>query len=58
MGVNISPIKKGHLVEVQGVGVEGLQEPKVILDCGNSGTTMRLMLGLLVGKKDHHFVIT
>ena len=58
MGVTISPIKKGQTVEVQGVGLDGLQEPEEILDCGNSGTTMRLMLGLLVGRKGRHFVLT
>jgi 3-phosphoshikimate 1-carboxyvinyltransferase len=29
-----------------------------VLDCGNSGTTMRLMLGLLAGRVDRHFVLT
>ena len=29
----------------------GLQEPGDVLDCGNSGTTMRLMTGLLAGQK-------
>ena len=58
MGVKISPIINKQVVEIDGVGLDGLQEPKEILDCGNSGTTMRLMLGLLVGKKDRHFVLT
>ncbi len=58
MGVKISPIKKGQTVHVEGVGLDGFKEPEVILDCGNSGTTMRLILGLLVGKKNRHFVLT
>ncbi len=58
MGVNISPIKQGELIKVQGVGLDGLQEPEKILDCGNSGTTMRLLLGLLVGRESRHFVLT
>ncbi len=33
--------------EVRGVGLEGLQEPAEILDVGNSGTSIRLLLGLL-----------
>ena len=33
MGVNISPIKKGEIVEVNGVGLNGLQEPQDILNC-------------------------
>ncbi|KGG15373.1 5-Enolpyruvylshikimate-3-phosphate synthase [Prochlorococcus sp. MIT 0602] len=58
MGVQISPIKKGELVRVQGVGLDGLKEPIDVLNCGNSGTTMRLLLGLIVGKKGRHFVLT
>ncbi len=58
MGVSISPILKGQTVEVQGVGLDGLQEPNEILNCGNSGTTMRLLLGLLVGKEGRHFVLS
>lgn len=34
---------------VQGVGRNGLQEPPKALDCGNSGTTMRLLSGILAG---------
>ena len=58
MGVKISPIKEGKSVEVHGVGLDGFQEPEEILNCGNSGTTMRLMLGLLVGRTNRHFVLT
>ncbi|MFM8967060.1 MAG: 3-phosphoshikimate 1-carboxyvinyltransferase [Vulcanococcus sp.] len=58
MGVEVSPIEAGQPVLVQGVGLDGLQEPASILDCGNSGTTMRLMLGLLAGRADRHFVLT
>ena len=58
MGVNISPIKKGAIVEVDGVGLNGLKEPEDILNCGNSGTTMRLIIGLLAGQEDHHFILT
>tara|TARA_B100000700_G_scaffold103540_1_gene116859 strand:- start:349 stop:1683 length:1335 start_codon:yes stop_codon:yes gene_type:complete len=58
MGVKISPIKKGGIVEVDGVGLNGLREPQDVLNCGNSGTTMRLIMGLLAGQEDHHFVLT
>ncbi len=58
MGVKISPIKKGEIVEIDGVGLNGLKEPEEILNCGNSGTTMRLILGLLAGQKNHHFILT
>ena len=58
MGVKISPIKKGEIVEVNGVGLSGLKEPEDILNCGNSGTTMRLIIGLLAGQENHHFILT
>jgi len=35
---------------IDGVGVQGLKASSDILYCGNSGTTMRLMLGLLSGQ--------
>ncbi|TMC06843.1 MAG: 3-phosphoshikimate 1-carboxyvinyltransferase, partial [Chloroflexi bacterium] len=35
---------------VAGSGLDGLQEPAGPLDCGNSGTTMRLLAGLLAGR--------
>ncbi len=58
MGVKISSIRKGVEVEVKGVGLHGLKEPDEILNCGNSGTTMRLMIGLLAAQKGNHFVLT
>ena len=58
MGVTISAIEAGQLVSVEGVGLDGLREPEDVLDCGNSGTTMRLMLGLLAGRAGRHFVLT
>jgi 3-phosphoshikimate 1-carboxyvinyltransferase len=45
MGVNIK--QQGSEVVLDSPGLEGLIEPHAILDCGNSGTTMRLMSGLL-----------
>ncbi len=38
---------------IRGVGLHGLREPAEILDCGNSGTTMRLMSGVLAGQAFH-----
>ena len=57
MGVSISPIEPSGIVTVDGVGLDGLKEPAGILNCGNSGTTMRLMLGLLAGRDGRHFVL-
>src|SRR5690625_5668731 len=36
-------------IRVKGVGLHGLQNPTEALDCGNSGTTARLLVGLLAG---------
>ena len=38
---------------VVGHGLHGLNEPADVLDCGNSGTTMRLAAGLLAGRPLH-----
>ena len=40
----------GDTLTVKGVGLEGLVEPDDILDAGNSGTTTRLMSGVLAGQ--------
>lgn len=47
MGVPIQ--KNGSNITIEGTGLSGLIEPKKELDFGNSGTTTRLMLGLLAG---------
>ncbi len=39
----------GAAIQVAGVGLAGLRSPDAPLDCGNSGTTARLLLGLLSG---------
>lgn len=49
MGVDIQIYGKD--VYVKGNGLYGLQRPKEILDVGNSGTTIRLMMGILAGNK-------
>jgi len=41
---------EGGAVVVHGTGPEGLKEPRGPLDCGNSGTTMRLLSGVLAGR--------
>lgn len=47
MGVKIED--KGNLVEIKGCGFDGLQAPKNPLNMGNSGTSMRLISGVLAG---------
>ena len=49
MGVNIEGPDNGRVV-IHGVGMHGLQEPKGPLNMGNSGTSMRLLCGLLAGQ--------
>jgi len=49
LGVEVT--RKGPgLYRIGGVGREGLQEPDNVLDCGNSGTTARLLVGVLAGQ--------
>lgn len=50
LGVVVDEVSPTELV-IHGRGVDGLQEPNGILDCANSGTTIRLMTGLLAGQK-------
>jgi 3-phosphoshikimate 1-carboxyvinyltransferase len=37
-------------IELQGVGIKGYHEPKHQINCANSGTTARLLMGLLSGQ--------
>jgi 3-phosphoshikimate 1-carboxyvinyltransferase len=49
MGVKIEgPVDQR--VVIHGVGKYGLRKPKEIIDCGNSGTSMRLLAGLLAAQ--------
>jgi len=57
MGAKISELNSQQ-VTVMGVGLGNLQEPIDVLDAGNSGTTMRLMLGLLASHPDRLFTVT
>jgi 3-phosphoshikimate 1-carboxyvinyltransferase len=49
MGVDIQGPDSGEVV-IHGVGIDGLKVPATTLDMGNSGTSMRLMTGLLAGQ--------
>ena len=49
MGVPIEGPEQGR-VTIHGVGMHGLVQPAEPLDLGNSGTSMRLMAGLLAGQ--------
>jgi len=56
LGVNIEILEK--VVKVKGVGIRGFKEPEDVLDAGNSGTTIRLLTGLLSGIPNMFTVIT
>ena len=49
LGVRFEESGGGEL-RVEGVGLDGLKAPASELDCGNSGTTMRLLMGVLAGQ--------
>ncbi|OCA92757.1 3-phosphoshikimate 1-carboxyvinyltransferase [Pseudobacillus wudalianchiensis] len=55
LGVNIE--ETDEEIIVYGKGWEGLSEPTEILDAGNSGTTTRLLLGILAGRPFHTVLI-
>lgn len=47
--VGVKLRESGETVEIHGCGLRGLQSPNHALDAGNSGTTMRLLTGVLAG---------
>ena len=57
MGAQISELNTTE-VRVQGIGLGNLREPEDVLDTGNSGTTTRLMLGILASHPDRFFTVT
>lgn len=57
MGAEISELNTER-VRVQGIGLGNLREPVDVLNAGNSGTTLRLMLGILASHPDRFFTVT
>jgi 3-phosphoshikimate 1-carboxyvinyltransferase len=57
MGAKISTLNSERVI-IQGIGLGKLEEPTDILNAGNSGTTMRLMLGLLASQAGKFFTVT
>ena len=49
-GLGVDWRKDGNVVEVQGVGLQGLREPAEMLDAGNSGSTIRMLSGILAAQ--------
>ncbi|MFC4349200.1 3-phosphoshikimate 1-carboxyvinyltransferase [Kordiimonas lipolytica] len=54
MGARVERIGEGHWV-VHGVGIGGLQTPDNVIDMGNSGTSTRLIMGLIAS---HDITVT
>lgn len=48
-GLGVEWEQKGTEVWIRGQGMDSWEEPQDVLDVGNSGTTMRLLLGVLAG---------
>ncbi len=57
LGASVSELNAKR-VSVRGVGIGELKEPLEVLDAGNSGTTMRLMLGILASHPGRFFAVT
>jgi len=49
MGVSVERISETEVI-INGVGMRGLKAPADVIDLGNSGTAMRLMMGLMAGQ--------
>lgn len=48
MGISID--RQERRLQIRGAGLEGLKAPKRPIECGNSGTTTRLLMGVLTGQ--------
>jgi 3-phosphoshikimate 1-carboxyvinyltransferase len=51
MGVSVSRGSGSGVITIGGVGLDGLREPATMLDVGNSGSTIRMLSGILAGQK-------
>ena len=43
--------RDGPALVIHGTGLDGMRAPAARIDCGNSGTTIRLLCGLLAGQR-------
>ena len=50
-GLGVHFNRDSHHVSVRGAGLNGLRAPTATLDAGNSGTTLRLLSGVLAGQR-------
>ena len=51
LGVRVPPLVAGGELRIRGGGARAMHAPGRVLDCGNSGTTARLVLGFLAGQE-------
>jgi 3-phosphoshikimate 1-carboxyvinyltransferase len=52
-GLGVKIDRQGEAVSIQGAGLAGLKPPQEALDAGNSGSTMRMLAGILAGQPFH-----
>jgi len=50
-GLGVEIRREKESLNISGVGIQGLMEPKDVIDLGNSGTALRLLTGLLAGQE-------
>lgn len=48
--MGVTSKREGSELRIEGVGLRGLKEPTDVIYCGNSGTTTRLLMGILAGQ--------
>jgi len=49
LGATVPDLLSAREIAVTGLGLRGFRSPADLLDCGNSGTTARLMMGVIAG---------
>ena len=56
LGVEVE--EDGSELRVHGAGLRGLRAPETPIDCGNAGTLVRLIAGILAGQQGRQFELT
>lgn len=51
LGISVTWKPESGVLQIEGKGLTGLEPPAGILDLGNSGTSIRLLLGILAGQR-------
>jgi 3-phosphoshikimate 1-carboxyvinyltransferase len=51
LGISVGPLKEGRAISILGKGIRPFLKPGRVLDCRNSGTTVRLLMGLLAAHR-------